>query len=204
MKDYPVFLVGHKLIQVVDYYAYLGIKFSYLATCNGSFNKIASTTRLKKKLCLSVDISLKLSVWSIGVNSFLVRMWNMGIWWYWQVLYQLWFKLSNQEWYIPYILRSKSTINFLSRVTLEFNRWYGETIGRLPLLCCFKLCASCHNHQWIPTGVTVRKPPMWVKIDFFVPCDLEIWRMTLKTIRHLFYSTSSFVLRFVAIAQFKL
>ena len=52
------------------------------------------------------------------------------------------------------------------------------------LLCCFKLCASSHRHQWIQTGVTVRKHPIWVKInDFFVPCDLEIQQMTLKNNR---------------------
>ena len=40
--------------------------------------------------------------------------------------------------------------------------------NRAPLLCCFKLCASFHSHQWIQTGVTVRKRPILVKIaDFF-------------------------------------
>ena len=53
-----------------------------------------------------------------------------------------------------------------------------------PLLCCFTLCTSFHSHQWIRTGVTVRKRPIWVKIDvFFVPCDLEIWQMTLENNR---------------------
>ena len=34
------------------------------------------------------------------------------------------------------------------------------------------------------TGVTVQKCLIWVKIgDFFVPCDLEIWCMTLKNNR---------------------
>ena len=68
------------------------------------------------------------------------------------------------------------------RVTLKNNR--------TPLLCCFKDCASFHSHQWIQTGLTVRKGPIWVKIDdFFVPCDLEIWQMTLKNNRtpHLCY-----------------
>ena len=36
----------------------------------------------------------------------------------------------------------------------------------------------------IQTGVTVRKRPIWVKIDsIFEPCDLAIWRMTLKNNR---------------------
>ena len=34
--------------------------------------------------------------------------------------------------------------------------------------CCFKLFASFRSHQWIWTGVTVRKRPIWVKIDDFV------------------------------------
>ena len=39
--------------------------------------------------------------------------------------------------------------------------------NRAPLLCCFKLCASLNSHQWIQTGVTVRKRPIWVKIGDF-------------------------------------
>ena len=40
--------------------------------------------------------------------------------------------------------------------------------------------------------------------QFLEPCDLEIWRMTLKKIGHLFYATSSFVQHFVAIGEFEL
>ena len=40
--------------------------------------------------------------------------------------------------------------------------------------------------------------------QFFSPCDLEIWWMTLKIIGHLFYATSGFVHHFVAIGEFKL
>ena len=39
---------------------------------------------------------------------------------------------------------------------------------RAPLLCCFKLCASFHTHQWILSGVTVRKRLIWVKINDFL------------------------------------
>ena len=39
---------------------------------------------------------------------------------------------------------------------------------------------------------------------FLEPCDLEIRRMTFKTIGHLFYATSSFVQHFIAIGEFKL
>ena len=149
--------------------------------------------------------------------------------------------------------------DFFSRVTLKFHGWPWKIIGHLSLKCCFKLCASFQFHQWIQTGVTARRHLFRVKIDdFFVPCDLEIWQMTLKknrarlrcyfklfasfcnhwwiqtgvTVRkhpiwvkiddvdncvtlkfdewpwkttgHLFYATSSFVHCFVAIGEFKL
>ena len=56
--------------------------------------------------------------------------------------------------------------------------------NRAPLLYYVKLCASFQSHRWIQTGVIVRKCSIRVKIgDFFVPCDLEIWWMTLKNNR---------------------
>ena len=74
---------------------------------------------------------------------------------------------------------SKSVI-FLSRVSLKFNGWPWKNI-RIPLLGHFKLCASFHSNWRIQTQVTVQKRPIWGKsVGFFVPCDLEIWWMTLK------------------------
>ena len=59
--------------------------------------------------------------------------------------------------------------------------WMTLKNNREPLLCYFKLCVSFHCHPWIKAGVTVRKHSIWVKIvDFFWPCDLEIWQITLK------------------------
>ena len=56
--------------------------------------------------------------------------------------------------------------------------------NRAPLLYYIKLCALFQIHQWIQTGATVWKHSVWVKFDdFFVPCDLEIWWMTLKNNR---------------------
>ena len=55
--------------------------------------------------------------------------------------------------------------------------------NRAPVLCCFKLCASFHSHQWIQTKVTVRKLLIRVKSAIFFSCDLEIWWMTLKNNR---------------------
>ena len=52
---------------------------------------------------------------------------------------------------------------------------------RAPFLHYIKFCASSQIPRWIQTGVTVRKRSIRVKIrDFFVPCDLEIWWMTLN------------------------
>ena len=67
--------------------------------------------------------------------------------------------------------------NFLYRVTLKF-RWMTLKNTRAPILCCFKLCASFHSRWWIQAGVTVRKCPVWVKID-----DFFFSRVTLKFYR---------------------
>ena len=82
--------------------------------------------------------------------------------------------------------------------------WVTSKNNRTPLLYYFKLCASFQIHQWIQTGVKVRKPSVRVKIGKFLS------RVTLKfdgwpweTIGHLFYAISSFV-HFVAFGEFKL
>ena len=61
------------------------------------------------------------------------------------------------------------------------------------------------NHQWIQTGVTVRKHLIWVKIGNFLSCvTLNSDRWPWKTTWHLFYATSSFVHHFKTISEFKL
>ena len=57
--------------------------------------------------------------------------------------------------------------------------------NRAPFLYHIKLCASFRSHQWIQTWVTIRKRSIRVGQNrwFFVPCDLEIWRMTLENNR---------------------
>ena len=74
------------------------------------------------------------------------------------------------------------TGDFLSHVTLKFDGWPWKTIGHI-----FYVASSFvhfHSHRWIQTKVTVWKRSIRVKIaDFFVPCDLEIGRMTLKNNR---------------------
>ena len=45
--------------------------------------------------------------------------------------------------------------------------WMTPKNNRAPLLCYFKLFASFRSHWWIQSGVTVRKRPVWVKLDDF-------------------------------------
>ena len=77
---------------------------------------------------------------------------------------------------------SKSAI-FLSRVTLKFDGWLWKTIGHLfyatpsfvhhfIAICQFKMELQSGNSQF-----------GWKSAIFFVPCDLDIWRMTLKNNR---------------------
>ena len=85
---------------------------------------------------------------------------------------------------------------FWSRVTLKFDRWPWKSIGLL------SFAASSFVHHFIAIGkfklgLQSGKSPIWVKIEgcsletlnsdqnwwFFVPCDLEIGRMTLENNR---------------------
>ena len=62
-------------------------------------------------------------------------------------------------------------------------------------ICHFKLSASFRSHLWIQTGVTVRKRSIRVKIvDFSVRVTFKFDERPRKSIGHLFYVTSSFVL----------
>ena len=102
------------------------------------------------------------------------------------------------------LLKLDTNRRFFSPCDLEI-WWMTPKNNRAPLLCYFKLCALSRSHWEIETGVTVRKRPIWVKIDDFFSCvtlQFDVWPW--KTMVHLFYATSSFVHHFVAIGEFKL
>ena len=83
--------------------------------------------------------------------------------------------------------------------------WMTSKNNKACLLYNIKLCVSFHIHQWIQTVVTVRKHPIWVKLDDFFSCvtlQFDVWPW--KTIGHLSYATSSLVHHFVAIGELKL
>ena len=53
--------------------------------------------------------------------------------------------------------------------------------NRAALLCYFKLCASFLSHRWFQTSSYSTEMPNLGQIRRFLqPCDLAIWRMTLK------------------------
>ena len=69
---------------------------------------------------------------------------------------------SKSEFFVPCDLE-------IWQMTLKNNRAH--------LLCCFKLCALFHSHQWFETGGTVQKRPIWVKIED-VFCPVWAWNLT--------------------------
>ena len=90
----------------------------------------------------------------------------------------------NWNWsYCSETLNSGQNWRFFVPCDLEI-WWMTLKNDKTPLLCYIKLYASIQSHQLIQTGVTVQKSSIWVKNrQFFIPCDLEIRRMTLKNNR---------------------
>ena len=121
-----------------------------------------------------------------------------------QALCSISYPLVNSNWsYSPETPNLGQIRRFLESCDLEI-WWMTLQNNRAPLLCYFKLCAAFRTHWWIQTGVTVRKRPIWVKFNALqsrVTLKLDGWPS--KTIRHLFYATSSFGYDFIPIDEFK-
>ena len=98
--------------------------------------------------------------------------------------------------------RSKSTF-FFGRVTLKIWRMTLKN-NRAPLLWYFKHCAAFRSHWYIQTGVTVRKCPIWVKIDdFFSRVTLKFDGWPSKTIGHFSKPLSSYMHHFINLCALK-
>ena len=68
-----------------------------------------------------------------------------------------------------------------------------------------KVCSPLRSHQWIRTGVTVRKFSIRVKIvDFLSRVTFKFDSWPWKTTKHIPYTTSTYVRHFVAINELKL
>ena len=122
--------------------------------------------------------------------------------WPWKtILCQAWciiskFAVNSNLSYSPETLNSGQNRWFFVRCVLEIWRMTLKN-NRASVLCCFKLCASFHSHQWIQTRVVVRKRPIWSKSRIFLFCvTFKFNGWPWKTIGHLFYATSSFVHHF--------
>ena len=92
--------------------------------------------------------------------------------------------------------------DFLSRMTLKFDRRPWKTIG--PLF----YAASSFVHHFIAVNSNWSYSPEMPNFGqnwcFLSRTPLKFCRWPWKTIGHLFYATSSFVQHFVAIGEFKL
>ena len=92
--------------------------------------------------------------------------------------------------------------DFQSHAALKFDGWPWKTIGHI-----FYATSSFVQH-FVTIGefkLELQSGNALGQIQrFLAPCDIEIWRMTLKTTGHLLYATSSFMQHFVAIGEFKL
>ena len=81
--------------------------------------------------------------------------------------------LVNWNWsYSPETLNLSRIRRFFELCDLEIWRMTLKN-NRVPLLCCFQLCAWFHCHMWIQTGVRVRKRLSWVLT--FVTLTFDLW-----------------------------
>ena len=103
----------------------------------------------------------------------------------------------------PETLKSAQNQRYLSLVSLKFHGWPWKTIGHLfyatsrfehhfIAICEFKLELQSEKSQFL------------VKIDIFCPCDLDIWRITLKNNRAPLLCYFNLYASFQAICEFKL
>ena len=89
----------------------------------------------------------------------------------------------NSNWsYSPETPNLGQIWRFLEPCDLEIWRMTLKN-NRAPLLCYLKLCASFRSHWWIQTSYSPETPNLGQIRRFLEPCDLEIWRMTLKNNR---------------------
>ena len=105
----------------------------------------------------------------------------------------IWYPLVNSNWsYSPETPNLGQIQRFLEPCDLAIWRMTLEN-NRAPLLCYFKLCLSFCTHWWITRQIwwiwklrpaySPETPNLGQNRWCFVPCDLEIWWMTLENNR---------------------
>ena len=91
--------------------------------------------------------------------------------------------LVNSNWsYSPETLNLGH--NWWFSVLRDLEIWWMTLKNNMaPLLCRSKLCKSFQSHRWIQMEWQSGNAQFGSKSAIFVPCDLEIWWMTLKNDR---------------------
>ena len=90
---------------------------------------------------------------------------------------------------------------FFTGVSFELDKWPWRTIGYLlytPRSFVHHFIATCE----LKLELSSRNAEIVAKLAVFGSRGLEIWRMTLKTVGHLFHVNRSFVHHFTAICEF--
>ena len=92
---------------------------------------------------------------------------------------------QNHGWIqIGVTIRKRSGQNRQFFVSCDLEIWQMTLKNnRTPLLYYLKLCASFQSHEWIHTGVTVRKRLIWVNINIFLAVCPWNWQLTLEKSR---------------------
>ena len=79
--------------------------------------------------------------------------------------------------------------------SFQIHQWIHTGVTVRKHLVWFIICASFHSLWWIQTGVTIRKRLIWVKIDdSFSSATLKFERWPCKITGHLFYNICYFKL----------
>ena len=103
-----------------------------------------------------------------------------------QALCSISYPLVNSNWsYSPETPNLGQIRRFLEPCDLEIWRMTFKN-NRAPLLCYFKLCASFHSH--LNSNWSYSPEKSGSNSAILAPCNLEIWRMTLKNNRALLLS----------------
>ena len=102
--------------------------------------------------------------------------------------------LVNCNWsYSPETPNLGQIRRFLEPCDLEIWRMTMKN-NRAPLLSIIKLYASFHNHMWIQTGVTVRKPLSWVVTSVTLTFDLWPWPFVWTSLLSLVVTPENFMM----------
>ena len=156
------------------------------------YTKLCAWFQIHRWIQIEVTVR-KRSIW-VKIGNFLSHVTLKFDGWPWKTIGHLFYIASSFVHHFTAISKFKLELQsgnaqILVKIDDFLAVWPWNLVDDLqkPLLCYFELCASFRSHWWIQTGVTVRKPPIWVKSDDFLSCvTLKFAGWPWKTIGHLF------------------